>query len=70
MTAQLVLHLALAGNNKVERTIRYEPKECNLRVENGDKLRIHYTGTIDESSATGAFPLGPSSFITDLFQSI
>ena len=29
------------------------PTECDRRVTNGDSLAMHYTGTIDASSATG-----------------
>jgi len=45
--------LAAAANTKV--TVREGPKECEAteKVQKGNWLSMHYTGTIDESSKTG-----------------
>lgn len=50
--AASVVVLSSAADH-VQVKVTYEPQECKLRIEKGDYLGMHYTGTIDKSSATG-----------------
>ena len=34
-------------------TVTFKPDECDRQVQSGDMVKMHYTGTIDASSAAG-----------------
>jgi len=45
--------LVAAAFAELKSTTTFLPEECERKSEKGDLLKMHYTGTIDESSATG-----------------
>lgn len=51
MALMAVMTIAFAGELKTE--VVFMPEECDRKSASGDQLWMHYTGSIDESSATG-----------------
>jgi hypothetical protein len=50
IVAAMVVH-ARADGLKID--VEFLPENCERKTKNGDYLYMHYTGSIDESSATG-----------------
>jgi len=50
VVAAMVAHVQ-ANGLKID--VEFLPEECDQKTKNGDHLFMHYTGSIDESSATG-----------------
>jgi FKBP-type peptidyl-prolyl cis-trans isomerase 2 len=49
----LFLHCSLVTSTEVSITSTFVPSTCDVKAENGDVMRVHYTGSISETSATG-----------------
>ena len=47
----LVITTLVSSELKVD--VTFAPKECDKKSASGDKLSMHYTGSIAESSKTG-----------------
>jgi len=45
--------VALVSANELKIDTTFLPSVCERKVANGDNLAMHYTGSIDDSSATG-----------------
>lgn len=48
----LFLHYCVV-TSEVSITSTFVPSTCDVKAENGDIIKVHYTGSIDETSATG-----------------
>ncbi|OCF35181.1 FK506-binding protein 2 [Kwoniella heveanensis CBS 569] len=46
LLVSLALVLATKTDDKLQIGIKYKPEECPLKTRNGDKLSMHYTGTL------------------------
>ena len=51
VVAPLIAHVHASGGLKID--VEFVPDDCEQKSKAGDHLFMHYTGSIDESSATG-----------------
>eukprot|EP00947_MAST-08B_sp_MAST-8B-sp1_P003862 g3862.t1 len=53
LLSALALATLAAGEEELKIVTEFKPDECEQKTKAGDHLKMHYTGTIDQSSETG-----------------